>query len=67
MTAGGKRKGAGRPVTREPWMRVQFSLSQETVILLRDLIPAYERSAWVDEIILKALRTKQKTTPVRTS
>lgn len=58
MVAGGKRKGAGRPESGKD--TVWFRFQDETIRLLRDLVPAYERSAYVEGVLLKALREKQE-------
>jgi hypothetical protein len=55
MTHGGKRKGAGRPRKVDSRVLVNFTLSPQTVHLLRSEIRAQQRSAFVEASILKAL------------
>lgn len=53
-SAGGKRKGAGRP--KSDTVAVQFKLHRETAASLRAAVPATQRSAFADAAIRKALR-----------
>ena len=53
---GGKREGAGRPPVDYEKAQVTFYFRLETAKLLRDLFPAFERSAFVDGLVYKALK-----------
>jgi hypothetical protein len=55
MTHGGKRVGAGRPRKADSRVLVNFTLSPQTVHLLRTQVGARHRSAFVDHAILAAL------------
>lgn len=56
--SGGKRKGAGRPSSNKE--NTFFWISTETIELLRQLIPADERSPFVEGAIRTALKRKAK-------
>ncbi len=56
MNHGGKRAGAGRPRKAEVRILVNFTLSRETVGLLRREIAARHRSMFVEDAIAVALR-----------
>jgi hypothetical protein len=59
MTRGGARKGAGRPRKADSRrVLVNFTLSPETVDLLRSAIRAQQRSAFVEACILNALHAR---------
>jgi hypothetical protein len=55
MTHGGKRKGAGRPRKADSRLLVNFTLSSKTIELLRLLVDAGDRSAFVEAAIMAAL------------
>jgi hypothetical protein len=55
MTHGGKRKGAGRPRRADSRMLVNFTLSRETIGLLRTQVSVRHRSIFVEAAILAAL------------
>jgi hypothetical protein len=58
---GGKRKGAGRPPKGEVRELVNFTLSRETIKLLRGHIIARYRSIFVDNAIRAAFRVGGQT------
>ena len=56
-THGGARKGAGRPRKADSRQLVNFTLSRETVALLREKIPARGRSMFVEVAITEAFKS----------
>jgi hypothetical protein len=55
MNHGGARKGAGRPRKADSRILVNFTLSPQTVHLLRTQVSARHRSMFVEAAILVAL------------